>query len=622
MDLAAGCRTAGSQRRGLALIVGAVICALTVAIAAPAQATPNTGKAWGNNKEGRLGDGSAVGPEECGPTKEACSTSPVFISGLSGVTRISGGNDHALALLAGGTVVAWGANGKGQLGNGTTEASDVPVAVCELGYTGATPCPSGHFLTGVTAVAAGEKFSLATLASGTVVAWGEIAFAELGDGATTQSHVPVAVCEIGYSGPVPCASEHYLKEATAVAAGERFALVRLGSGKVAAWGQHTLGNGSEAGSNVPVEVSGLSGVTAIAAGYNDGYALSGGKVMAWGENGEGELGTGTETSSDVPVEVTGVGSVTALAAGQGHALALLKGSGKVMAWGSNALGQLGAGTSTGPEMCGVPPTHLCAKKPVEVSGLSGVSALSAGHSFSLALRGDGTLAAWGSNGDGQLGTGSSTGPEVCNPITPTPCSTKPVEVGGLAGGKGIGAGSYTSYAFGPPPTVTKVEPKKGPASGGTTVIIRGTSFNGTSAVKFGSTGAASFNVDSATEITAVSPAEPAGGVDVTVTNDWGTSAISLADRFTFTPTVTALSPTTGSKAGGTSVTVTGSSFALGTSATKFVFGLRKATSVNCTSTTTCAVVAPAHEAGTVDVKAVVNKVSSPRSRPADQFTYS
>jgi hypothetical protein len=110
-------------------------------------------------------------------------------------------------------------------------------------------------------------------------------------------------------------------------------------------------------------------------------------------------------------------------------------------------------------------------------------------------------------------------------------------------------------------------------------------------------------------------------VDVMVTTTWGTSPISSADRFTFRPTVTKVTPDHGSSAGGTSVTVTGTGFALGTTATKFGFGSAKATSVNCTSTTTCTVVSPAHEAGTVDVKAIVNKVSSPRNRPGDQFTY-
>jgi IPT/TIG domain len=111
-------------------------------------------------------------------------------------------------------------------------------------------------------------------------------------------------------------------------------------------------------------------------------------------------------------------------------------------------------------------------------------------------------------------------------------------------------------------------------------------------------------------------------VDVRVTTPGGTSAISTADRFKFVPTVTGLSPKTGSKAGGTSVTVTGTGFALGTTATIFKFGTALAKSVNCTSTTTCTVVAPAHAVGTVDVKATVNKVSSVTNRPGDQFTYS
>jgi hypothetical protein len=229
--------------------------------------------------------------------------------------------------------------------------------------------------------------------------------------------------------------------------------------------------------------------------------------------------------------------------------------------------------------------------------------------------------AWGSNLRGQLGAGTSAGPEVCG-IELTSCSTKPLVVTALADVKGIGAGNAHSLAFGPPPTVTAIKPTRGPVSGGTTVTITGTDFTGVTAVKFGATSASGFTVNSATSITAVSPAEPAGRVDVTVTNTWGTSAIAKADRFSFTPTVSGLNPNTGPAAGGTSVTVTGTGFALGTTATIFKFGLTKARSVNCTSTTTCAAVSPAHEAGTVDVKATVHSVSSPKNPPADHFTYS
>jgi IPT/TIG domain len=98
--------------------------------------------------------------------------------------------------------------------------------------------------------------------------------------------------------------------------------------------------------------------------------------------------------------------------------------------------------------------------------------------------------------------------------------------------------------------------------------------------------------------------------------------VQLATPFIHVPPrVTAIFPTTGSIAGGTHVEVTGWGFALG-SATTFKFGKELGTSVNCRSTTECTVIAPAHAAGKVDVKATVNKVTSPKNRPADQFSYS
>jgi hypothetical protein len=182
-------------------------------------------------------------------------------------------------------------------------------------------------------------------------------------------------------------------------------------------------------------------------------------------------------------------------------------------------------------------------------------------------------------------------------------------------------GAADQFSYLPPPTVTSVSPKEGPVAGGTEVTITGTNLSEAMAVKFGSAIATIFTVNLDGSITAASPAGPAGMVNVTVTTpNNGISAISTADRFNFVPIVIGMSPNTGSKAGGTSVTVSGSGFALGTSATIFKFGSTNATSVNCTSTTECIVVAPAHAVGKVDVKATVNKVSSPKE-PADQFTY-
>jgi alpha-tubulin suppressor-like RCC1 family protein len=624
MDLMTGKDRSGGSQRLPAWLSGLLVVVVSFAIAAPAQATPNVAKAWGANSRGELGDGTTTGPEECG-VKEACSTTPVNVSGLSGVVAVAASDTtfspFSMALLEGGAVEAWGDGLPGDLGNGSDESSDVPAPVCARGET--APCAKG--LTGARAIAAGEEVGMALLnEKGTVMAWGYGGWGQLGDGGVASSTTPVAVCAAGLE--APCPTGPYLSGVKAIAAGTTFGLALLEDGKVMAWGHNSsgqLGNGSEEGPDsngydTPVEVSGLSEeATAIAAGENRGLALlKSGKVMAWGQGVE----SGKTVIHDTPVEVTGLGEeATAIAAGAQHSLALLK-SGKVMSWGSNEAGQLGDGSpvpesGTPQPVCAAGTTGPCLTGPY----LGGVSSISASGRESLALLASGGVVAWGANSSGQLGDGTSTGPEVCSK---GPCSRVPVPVSGISGARGIAAGSNASLAFGPPPTVTAVKPRKGPASGGTTVIITGTDLTGATEVKFGSVNALSFTVNSATSITAVAPAAPAGKVDVTVTNTWGTSAISLADRFTFTPTVTGLSPNSGPSAGGTSVTVTGSGFALGTTATKFHFGRAKATSVNCTSTTTCTVVSPAHEVGTVDVKATVNKISSPRSRPSDQFTYS
>jgi len=118
------------------------------------------------------------------------------------------------------------------------------------------------------------------------------------------------------------------------------------------------------------------------------------------------------------------------------------------------------------------------------------------------------------------------------------------------------------------PQVSKLSPTSGLAAGGTSVTITGTGFTGASAVNFGSTPAASFKVNSWTSITAVSPPGTSGFVEVTVTTTGGTNVPSSADLFKYKPpTVTGVSPNTGPRAGGTSVTITGSGFALGAATT-------------------------------------------------------
>jgi alpha-tubulin suppressor-like RCC1 family protein len=474
MRLGAG-HTRSRHDRRLLLPLVAIGAALTLAGSAPAPASAYGVAAWGSDEFGQLGNGS----------RNENAESPVLVRGLQrGAGPVAAGADHSLALRGGGGISAWGSNETGQLGDGTTEDSDVPLTV------------SG--LSAATAISAGYGFSLALPGNGTVMAWGNNASGQLGDGSFTRRQVPAAV--------------RGLSTVTAIAAGANFSLALLSNGTVMAWGNNAagqLGNGSFTSSNVPVEVRKLGRATAIAAGAHFGLALmSDGTVMAWGENKRGQLGNGSFTGSNVPVAVGRLSAVTAISAGADFSLALLS-NGTVMAWGNNAAGQLGDGTTTSADL----PEHM--------QKLHAATAISAGGNFSLALRSDGRVMASGANADGQLGTGN------------TKSHLVPVVLRGLSGVVGISAGYRHSLAYGSLiPTVTKVSPAGGPTSGGTSVGIVGTNLMGASAVEFGSTMTSSFTVNSASSITATAP--PGNGtVDVLVSTPAGTSSSAAADRYTY-----------------------------------------------------------------------------------------
>ena len=182
-------------------------------------------------------------------------------------------------------------------------------------------------------------------------------------------------------------------------------------------------------------------------------------------------------------------------------------------------------------------------------------------------------------------------------------------------------GAADRFRYAPVPVLTKLSPGKGGATGGTTVTIGGSGFTEATAVTFGAIPASSFVVGSDTSITAISPAGAPGTVEVTVRAPGGTTATSSNSQFKYVPTVTAVRPTGGPVAGGTSVEVNGTGFVPGSAGTRFSFGTVKAGGVSCTTSSTCTVTAPAHEAGAVDVKATVNGATSPKSSPADVFTY-
>jgi hypothetical protein len=173
------------------------------------------------------------------------------------------------------------------------------------------------------------------------------------------------------------------------------------------------------------------------------------------------------------------------------------------------------------------------------------------------------------------------------------------------------------YTYISAPTVTSVSPSVGRTAGGATVTIGGTNLNGATAVSFGGV-AATINSDSASSITATTPAHSSGTVDVTVTTPGGTSATSAADKFTYfaPPTITSVSPTSGVTTGGTSVTITGTNL---NGATAVSFGGVAAT-INADAANSITATSPAHSAGIVDVTVTTPGGTSATSA-ADQFTY-
>ncbi len=320
--------------------------------------------AWGASGRGQLGTTATSGAASpsSGCALQPCRATAAPLSTSAHTTAVAAGGSHGLALLTGGSVLTWGDNTFGELGNGSYgDHSDGPVAV--------------RGLSGVRAIAAGDDFDIALLSDGTVVSWGQSA--ELGrpirsSGATT--------CLGGACSNVPKPVSG-LSDVVAIAAGATHTLALRADGIVMAWGVNDfgqLGQGSFGGNHrTPAPVKHLAGVSAIAAGSGFSLALrSGGTVVAWGRGDVGQLGTGSAGGSDVPVAVRGVHHVHTLAGGGDHGLAL-DADGTVMAWGGDHSGELGV-PATSSALVTCPGRVPCALTPLPVPGLTGVRAIAAG----------------------------------------------------------------------------------------------------------------------------------------------------------------------------------------------------------------------------------------------------
>jgi len=276
--------------------------------------------------------GAAISFSSGGQTGGACYSAPSAVAGLTGVSQVAAGNGFSLALKTDGSVVSWGLNSKGQLGDGTAVTRGEP-----------RPVPG---LTGVVDIAAGDDHGLALLGDGTIMAWGANTNGQLGEGTTTPHSTPA---------PVPG-----LAGITDIAAGGGHSLAITSTQELRAWGRNAdgeLGDGTTQSRTQPVavidrfggnlkrvtQVDGGLGVTAAVVANASGTY---GSIYTWGAQKDGQLGNGAVLGiQTAPDTIQQRGSASQVAVGLWHSVARMS-NGQVYSWGRNSSGQIGNNKTT------------------------------------------------------------------------------------------------------------------------------------------------------------------------------------------------------------------------------------------------------------------------------------
>jgi alpha-tubulin suppressor-like RCC1 family protein len=304
---------------------------------------------WGDGDSGQLGNGQWTN-----------SDAPVQASGLSNVVAIAvpSAGDYDLALDANGKVWSWGNNGYGQLGRHDELYLNTNIPVVIPG------------LSNIVAIAGGSGHAIALRSDGTVWAWGDNTYGDLGNGTNTQRD---------YAAPVLG-----LTNAIAIASGDFHCFALCSDGRVWGWGLNEvdeLGIGNENDQATPILISGLTNAVALAGGYYHSIALlSNGTIRAWGDNLFGEIG---DISSSTPVPVPGLSNIVSIACGQIHNLFIDK-NGNLFAWGNDADGQFGdGGTDDGNTA------------PYLLTTVSNVTAIAGGAESSIISTGNGNIYTFG-----------------------------------------------------------------------------------------------------------------------------------------------------------------------------------------------------------------------------------
>ncbi|MDA8568476.1 hypothetical protein N9L15_04235, partial [Euryarchaeota archaeon] len=378
----------------------------------------NTVTCWGDNTDGRLGDGTQV--DRSSPTQTSS-----LGSGRTGIA-ITSGSDHSCVIIDNGTISCWGNNDYNQIGDGTNSDRLTPTQTSSLG-TGRTvavserdldndgilnifdtfPFPiysqpdllgfqEGSIFTDTT-LSSGNEHSCAILDDGSVSCWGYNNDGQIGDGTTVQRTIPTPISSLGIG-----------RTAVATSSGFYHTCAILDDGSVSCWGRNSngeLGDGTNIDSLIPTQTSNFgTGRTAVVISVGDSHTcalLDDGTVSCWGNNNDGKLGDATNSNRNTPNQTSSLGAnrtAVALSVGEHHTCALLD-NGTVSCWGNNQYGQLGDGTTTSRNT----PTPISSLG----TGRTAV-AISSGKYHTCALLDDSSLSCWGYNNDGQIGDGTTT----------------------------------------------------------------------------------------------------------------------------------------------------------------------------------------------------------------------
>jgi alpha-tubulin suppressor-like RCC1 family protein len=333
--------------------------------------TDATVRCSGGNRSGQLGDGTLN--DRWLPAAVTALTTPV--------SQIAAGTDHTCAVMSDGSARCWGANAKGQLGDGTTINRLVPVSVPSLGND-------------VQQIASHYNHTCALMKDGSVRCWGENTYGQLGDGTTANKSLPVTVTALGGA-------------AAQIGAGLYHSCALMTDGTVRCWGgafDGELGTGHSGVETHPLTVAGLGTATQISVGYDHTCAvMTDGSERCWGGDYYGEIGDGPshiEARWD-PFAAIGSG-VKSIAAGYANTCAVMTDA-SLRCWGGGGVGTVGDGGSAN------------RTSPVVISALgNSVRQVAIGGAHACAKLQNGSVRCWGVNTRGEFGNGS-----ILSSSTPT-----------------------------------------------------------------------------------------------------------------------------------------------------------------------------------------------------------